>query len=195
VKSRNTDDRSLISRMLDGDERAFDTFVDELYPRLYRFAVSRLGGDPEAAQDVVQATFAKVIPKLSYYRGEAALFSWLCSFCRYEIAAYWRQQGKQRPEVALREESPELCAALESLAATEDGVESQTQRRELSRLVWATLDFLPRRYGNALRFKYIDGLPVREVGKRLDLSAKAAESLLTRARRAFRDEFTALVGG
>ena len=50
--------------MLRGDEAAFDTFVDEYYPRLYRFAYRRMGGDQEAAQDVVQSTFATLIPKI-----------------------------------------------------------------------------------------------------------------------------------
>jgi RNA polymerase sigma-70 factor (ECF subfamily) len=178
-----------------GDEEAFDMFVDEYYPRLYRFAHPRVGSDPEVAQDVVQGTFEKVIQKLDYYRGEAALFSWLCSFCRYEIAALWRRKGKSAPEVELVEDSPDVRAALDTLATGEDGPDDLLQRRELSRLVRVVLDHLPIRYGNALEWKYIHGLSVREVAARLDVSPKAAESLLTRARQAFRDGFAAVAGG
>ena len=54
------------------------------------------------------------------------------------------------------------------------------------------LDQLPQHYGNALEWKYLEGLPVKEIASRLKLSPKAAESLLTRAREAFRECFTSL---
>jgi RNA polymerase sigma-70 factor (ECF subfamily) len=67
-------------------------------------------------------------------------------------------------------------------------------RRELSRLVQSTLDELPRRYGQILEWKYIQGCAIYEIADRLGLSYKAAESTLTRARSAFRDAFTLTVG-
>lgn len=188
-------DRQLLERMLDGDEQAFDTFVDEYYPRLYRFAYPRLGSDPEATQDVVQGTFEKVVPRLGSFRGEAALFTWMCTFCRYEIAAHWRATGRRRPEVELDEDSPDVRAALESLSADDGGPEKAVERQQLARLVRATLDYLPIRYGNALEWKYMHGLSVREIALRLGITPKAAESLLTRARQAFRDGFATVVGG
>lgn len=58
-----------------------------------------------------------------------------------------------------------------------------------------TLDRLPGSYANALEWKYVEGLPVAEIAGRLGLSPKAAESLLTRARTAFREGFVALTRG
>lgn len=188
-------DRRLVDLMLRGDEEAFDRFVDEYYPRLYRFAWPRLARNPDATQDVIQATFEKVIPKLGKYRGEAALFSWMCSFCRFEIAAYWRTRIRREPEVELVEDSPQVRAALESLAATAEGPEDEAERRELARLIRVALDNLPIRYGNALEWKYLKGLSVRQIADRLELTPKATESLLARARKAFRDGFDELVGG
>jgi RNA polymerase sigma-70 factor (ECF subfamily) len=181
--------------MLRGDESAFDYFVDEYYPRLYRFAYQRMASDPDITQDVVQGTFEKVIQKLDYYRGEAALFSWMCSFCRYEIAAHFRRWGRTPPDVQLSEDAPEVRAALESLAQLEDGPAESYERKEIGRLVRVALDHLPVHYGNALEWKYIQGLSVRAIAERLDTSPKAAESLLTRARQAFRDGFASVVGG
>ena len=191
----NRTDRELVGRLVDGSEEAFEFFVDQYYPRLYRFAYLRAASDPDVTQDVVQGTFEKVIPNLGRYRGEAALFTWLCTFCRYEIAAYWRRRGRTAPEVALVEDAPAVQAALDSLAALAEGPDAIVERRELARLVRATLDRLPVHYGNALDWKYIHGLPVREVATRLGISDKAAESLLTRARQAFRDGFVAVAGG
>jgi RNA polymerase sigma-70 factor (ECF subfamily) len=194
VRETYTEDRKLVARMVRGDERAFDVFVDEYYPRLYRFVYSRLRGDADAADEVVQTTFSNVIRKIGSYRGEAALFTWLCTFCRYEIAAFWRRKGKRAPEVALEEDSSNARAALETLGALSEGTAARFEREELARMVWAVLDHLPIRYGNALQWKYIHGLSVREIAARLGASPKAAESVLTRARQAFRDGFAAVVG-
>ena len=68
------EDYKTVARILKGDEQALDAFVDEYYPRLYRFAFPRLSKNTEATQDVVQGTFEKVIPQLSAYRGEAGGF-------------------------------------------------------------------------------------------------------------------------
>lgn len=194
MRERYTDDRKLVARLVKGDERAFDLFVDEYYPRLYRFAYPRVGRDADAAQDIVQNTFANVIRKISSYRAEAALFTWLCTFCRYEIAAFWRKRGKRAVEVELIEDSFNARAALETLGALSEGTVARFEREELARMVWAVLDHLPIRYGNALQWKYIQGHSVREIASRLGATQKAAESLLTRARQAFRDGFAAVAG-
>lgn len=188
-------DRQLVNRLLRGNEETFDLFVDEYYPRLYRFAFPRVDRDPEAAQEVVQATFEQVIRKLSSYRGEAALFSWMCTFCRFEIAGMRRRWSRRQPEVELVEDSPAVRAALESLDMSTDGPADLAVRRELARLVWVALDHLPLRYGNVLQWKYLEDLSVRDIAERLGISPKAAESTLTRARQAFRDSFTELSGG
>ena len=194
MRETYSEDRRLVRRLVRGDERAFDLFVDEYYPRLYRFAFPRVGRDPGAADDVVQSTFANVIRKIDGYRGEAALFTWLCTFCRYEIASHWRRRGDRAREVELVEDSGDARAALETLSVVSERTISRFEREELARVVWAVLDHLPVRYGNALQWKYIQGLSVREVAARLGATEKAAESLLTRARQAFRDGFAAVSG-
>lgn len=184
-----SDDRELVVRLLRGDEAAFDEFVHEYYPRLYRFAYRRLGGREDAALDVVQSTFQKVMPRLAAWRGEAPLFSWMCGFCRFEIAAVWKGQ-----EPRMMEESDDLRAALESLPALQDAPDREYERKEVGRAVRVALDHLPRHYGSALEWKYLTGLSVQDIASRLAMTPKAAESLLTRARQAFRDAFTELAG-
>ena len=180
--------------MLAGDQRAFDAFFDGHFPGLYRFALARLDRDEDAAEEVAQATICKAIAKLHTYRGEAALFTWLCAFCRYEISAHFRKNKRAARQVDLVEDAPEVRAALESLGAGFDGPQSALDRQELGRLVQVALDQLPPHYGSALEWKYLEELSVKEIATRLELSPKAAESLLTRAREAFRDGFRTLTG-
>jgi len=188
----NRRDRDLARRVLAGEERAFDEFFEGHFPGLYRFALTRLNHDQDAAEEVAQATVCKGITKLGTYRGEAALFTWLCTFCRHEISAWYRRNKVRARHVDLIEDIPEVRAGLESSAAMIDDPDQAFDRAEIGRLVQVALDQLPSHYGNALEWKYLEELPVKEIASRLDLSPKAAESLLTRAREAFRDCFTTL---
>lgn len=186
-------DRFLVARLLRGDEDAFTEFFDRNFAALYRFALPRVG-DEDVAEEVVQTTLCRAVRKLASYRGEAALLTWLTTICRREISTYFEQRKKVPPMIALSDDLPEIRAALESLGAESLSTESSVQRRELGRIVQVVLDRLPGRYGDALEWKYIDGFSVAEIAERLTLAPKAAESLLTRARAAFRDAFKAAYG-
>jgi RNA polymerase sigma-70 factor (ECF subfamily) len=186
-------DRALARRILGGDEAAFRELFDRFFPRLYRFTLARLRGDPEAARDVVQQTFCQAIERLDTYRGEAALYTWFCQICRNNLADHYRRSGGSA-RVVLLEDQPNARAILESLAApAADEPEAGAQREQVHRIVEATLDALPGRYGEALEWKYLDGLSVREIAARLDLGEKAAESLLTRARDSFREAIAGMI--
>jgi RNA polymerase sigma-70 factor (ECF subfamily) len=178
--------------MLAGDETAFRTFFATYFPRLFRFALYRLHGDTALAEDVAQNALGKAMDKLDTYRGEAALYSWLCTFCRHEIGAALRRS--RRDPVDLIDDLPVIRATLESIIDPGAGPELDANRGELARLIQVTMDSLPSAYADALEWKYIDGLSVAEIGDRLGRGRKAAESLLNRARESFRDGFSTLTG-
>lgn len=186
-------DRAVARRILGGDEAAFRDLFDRFFPRLYRFALVRLERDPEAARDVVQQTFCNAIARLDDYRGEAALYTWFCQICRNAVADHYRRRQRGAAQVVLIEDQPDARAFLEALAAPAwDEPETGVWRQQVQRLVEATLDALPGRYGDVLEWKYIDGQSVAEIAERLHVGPKAAESLLTRARDSFRQAMSEL---
>jgi len=188
-------DLALARRVIAGDEAAFDEFFTTYFPRLYRFALARLGGNEDAAEEIVQQVLIHAIDRLHTYRGEAALLTWLCTFCRRDIGRWLEREGRSR-EVSLSDDRLELRAALDLLAALQvDDPHATLQRRELSEIVQATLDHLPGQYGDVLEWKYLQELSVDEIAQRLGVGYKAAESMLTRARAAFRQGFSIVVGG
>jgi len=189
------DDSQLVQQMLAGEERAFTTFFETYFPRVYRFALPRLGRNTDVAKDVVQATLIKAMRRLGDFRGEAALFTWLCQICRREIADHVRSQRRHSEKVVLIEDSDEVRAALESIEApASDDPLRRADSAELKRLVHAVLDRLPSRYGEALEWKYVEGRSVEEIGDRLGIGHTAAQSLLARARVAFREGLEAVFG-
>lgn len=187
-------ERDLVRRLRSGEEAAFEEFFDSHFPALYRFLLARLDGDGELARELAQSAISKGVEHLDSYRGEASLFTWLCAIGRYEITGHFRRLERRPPEVELPEDLGAARGALDSLPFHLGDPEDQALRREVGRLVHVAADNLPPHYRRALVWKYLDGLSVREIGERLELSPKAAESLLTRARVAFRDGFASLTG-
>jgi len=188
-------ERDLVERMLAGEERAFEEFFEGYFPRVYRFALTRVGDRGDAVEEITQATLCRAVDRLETFRGEAPLFTWLCTICRHEIGRYFSRRGMAQRKLELPEDSEEARAALDSLARVlDEGPAVEVQRKEIARLVQVTLDNLPSRYASVLEWKYLQDLPVKEIAERLQVGLKAAESLLVRARAAFRDGFSALTG-
>ncbi|HNP65027.1 MAG TPA: sigma-70 family RNA polymerase sigma factor, partial [Woeseiaceae bacterium] len=175
-----------------GDQGAFDAFFKEYFPRLFRFTLTRVDNNPELAEEIVQRTMCIVVRKMSSYRGEALLFTWLCTICRNETAAVYRERKLEtRADIPI-EDHPGVQAALE-LAAGDDGrPETDRRRDEIARFVRVTLEHLPGNYAEALELKYVQGCSVREIAGRMRIGEKAVESILSRARVAFKDSFRAL---
>lgn len=189
-KAALMEDRRLVRRILEGDSEAFDLFYETCLPRLYRFALRRVNGSEADAEDVVQRTFMKALRGLSGYRGDAALFTWLCTICRREIHDLMREKGPLTDAVPVTEDDTEIRRALEMLS---DGAGTSPEHAAISdnviRLVHATLDHLPPRYGDILERRYLRGEDINDIAASMNLKRDAADSLLARARRAFRDGF------
>lgn len=189
-----SDDQQLLRRMLAGDEQAFEAFFNAYFARLYRFALPRLNGDVEAAKEVVQSTLGKAMRRLVDFRGDSGLFTWICQICRHEVVDHIRMRRRSR-HVVLIDDQPELRMAIESIEAPEEyDLVKSYGRAETGRLVRAVLDRLPSAYGNALEWKYIEGQSVEVIGERLGIGTTAAQSLLARARPAFREALERVFG-
>ncbi|MEJ0085207.1 MAG: RNA polymerase sigma factor [Pseudomonadota bacterium] len=180
-------DRELVAAMLRADERALRTFFDAYYPRIYRFALRRLGGDGDLAQDVVQATMIKAIRNLSSYRAEAALFSWLCQICRREMFDLNRTRRRRAKHVVMLSDNAQVRSASARVPApVEQDPQQVCDAAEVAGLIRSVLAALPGRYGDVLKWRYLHGRSAREIGALLGTGQTAALSMLARAKASFR---------
>jgi RNA polymerase sigma-70 factor (ECF subfamily) len=188
-------DLQLAQRLLAGDQRIFESFFSDYYPRLFRFALSRLTGDVDAADEMAQRTLCRALRKLQLYRAEASLFTWLCQLCRHEIHDYLEVRERNARRLVSIDDDLDVRAALESLPADAQHEPNELIRSsEVQRLTQMVLDYLPVRYADVLEWKYVEEVGVSEIATRFNLTLHAAESLLARARRAFRDAWSEVTG-
>ena len=183
------------TRALAGDADAVRALADEALGPLYRFCFYRVGRNRHVCEEVVQDTLVRALRDLDRYdpaRGGANIFPWLTGLARNEIhRALAREHGGVSLEVLWAKMDKELLAVYARLDAEPFGDEL-LRREETRELVNATMSQLPPHYREALEAKYLNGKSVRDLAALWRLSEKAAESQLTRARKAFRATFQAL---
>lgn len=193
--SEHPDDLNLARQLVEGERQLFTCFFELYFRRVYRFALFRLDGNFDAAQEVTQRTLCRAVRKLAIYRGEASLMTWLCQICRNEISDFIAARERHLARFVDVDDDPEIRAAVESIPASDehDPLES-VARWDRTRLVQGVLDDLPLSYGDVLEWKYVEGLRVDEIARRLKVTALAAESMLARARRSFRKAWRDVAG-
>lgn len=180
-------DKKLAKRVLAGDRQAFDELCTEYMPKLYRFASMKLRDDA-LVEEALQLTLSAAARYMHSYRGEASLYTWLTTICRREMAKLLQREDRYHEPLQSWQDDQLLRSVIESFEAPDSEQPDQlVYRQELIGLIQAVLDRLPGQQGDALEMKYVEGLGSKEIARRLDMSDKAVQSLLARARGAFRE--------
>jgi RNA polymerase sigma-70 factor (ECF subfamily) len=165
--------------VLSGDTRAWQAWYDESYAGLYAYVLWRCGGLRDRADEVVQDTWLTAVRRLGAFDPEAGGFAvWLRGIAANVLRNTLRRDGRHR---RLRPRAP---GELETEPA-----DAETERREQAERVAQALADLPAHYEEVLRAKYLDGCSVARIAATRSETVKAVESLLTRARQAFRAAF------
>ena len=169
--------------VLAGDESAWREWYTEVFDELDRFIVWRCGGCRHDADEVVQETWLTAVRQIrSFQPQQGSFLAWLRG-----IAANVRRNHLRRTRRLSNRESntgEEFVDAAQSDEASDE--------QERCQQIAAVFDSLLERQESVLRAKYFDGLSVAEIATAWNESSKAIESLLSRARDAFRERFERL---
>ena len=169
-------DLERVERILSGSREHFDELYEDFFPRVYRFALKRLG-DPGEAEDVTQETFLCVFRSLSSYRGGAPLLIWVFGIARNTVNRRFR---RARPNL----ESTDAEGARE----LEGGEVSPDRIVEARRLLQACEDVVEHELTPTQRrifhLKHLRRQPIRDIARTLGKSEDAIKANLYRMRRA-----------
>jgi RNA polymerase sigma-70 factor, ECF subfamily len=182
-------------RAVRGDTDAVKLLAEAALQPLYAFCLYRVGRSRDLCEEVVQETLVRAIRELDRYdpvRAGDNIFPWLTGLARNEISRVLaRSKNAVSLEAMWARMDKELLALYARLELEPFGDEL-LQREETRDLVNTTMSQLPPHYREALEAKYVSGKSVRDIAVLSSVSEKAVESLLTRARQAFRIAFLAL---
>jgi RNA polymerase sigma-70 factor (ECF subfamily) len=179
----SSDDLTLARQVAAGDEAALAKFYARHAGPLYAYIAHHLEGSRSDAEEIWQDTLLAALRALPTYRGQSRLFTWLCGIARHKIADHYRRHGRAVVDVFSDVSETQLSALVSSAPIPEEVVMRQATRVR----VIEALAALSEDYQTALIARYADERSVSEVGRMLGRSYKATESLLSRARAAFRE--------
>jgi len=170
-------ERGLHAAVLAGDERAWSTLYADAFDGLYAYVRWRCAGLHDLADEIVQESWLIAVRRIRSFVPENGSFAgWL----RGIAANVLRNQLRRQVSMNHRASIPVAVQV-----STDDAV----QRSEEAERIAHALAVLPEHYEAVLRAKYLDGQSVAEIAVECGESPKAIESLLTRARQAFRERY------
>jgi RNA polymerase sigma-70 factor (ECF subfamily) len=162
--------------VLAGDEGAWQAWYDEHFDTLYAYILWRCGRQHDQADEIAQETWLTAVRSMHRFDPRQGTFSvWLRGIAANVMRSQLRRNGRLRR----REQAAGRTRASQSACPERQGDDR----------VALTLDALPERQEAVLRAKYLDGLSVAEIAAQWNETPKAIESLLSRARQAFRELF------
>ncbi|HET6382975.1 MAG TPA: sigma-70 family RNA polymerase sigma factor [Armatimonadota bacterium] len=184
--SARTDEAALIDEVRRGDTRAVTEFYHRYLDRVFNFVYHRVGGSVEDAEDVTQDTFISAFRSIHHFRGDAAIFTWLCGIAKNKVRDFIRQRHRAkdipREQMVDMEDQDALETAMSDVwqRSLADDVVDQDMARSVVRELFARLSDDER---EALWLRYVEELSVKEIAQVLGRTPKGIEGLLTRAKK------------
>lgn len=167
------EDRALVRKCLDGDDRAFEALVDRYQKVLFNVSL-RMLNNREDAMDATQVAFVKAYRKLDTYDPRFKFFSWIYKIMVNESL---NQLHRRRPQEDVDERMPSPAPTPEAeleTARTQEQVQDAVAR-------------LPVDYRRLIVLRHFGNLSYRDMSGALDLPEKTVKSRLYTARQMLKD--------
>lgn len=182
--SRNNEPK-LVDRLRSGDSAAMAEFYNLYRNRLYSLVLEQVDRNETIAEDLVQEVFVAAFGSLDKFRGDSQLYTWLRGIALHKINDFYRHQVR---EPRAREPSADSDGPdLEQARVDEPSTHTVMEDEEVRQSVHQALADLPHDYQEVLVLKYLKDMPVLAISQIMGRSPKSVEGLLSRARKAMRD--------
>src|SRR5436853_2346042 len=182
-----------VARIQARDTEALASFLESHRPQLMAFIERQLGAalrrkvEPE---DIFQETGAEAVRALPTTElGDRDPFSWLCQIAERRIidlhrrffGAQKRDAGREVSLGAPRGGETEQAGLINLLVASMTTPSQAFSRNAREARLLEALAKLPEEQQTALRLRYIENLPSKQIAERLDKSDAAVRVMLTRS--------------
>ncbi|MFI8434213.1 RNA polymerase sigma factor SigM [Streptomyces sp. NPDC079020] len=171
----DTSDQDLLAQHVAGEPDAFGELVRRHRDRLWAVALRTLG-DREEAADAVQDALVSAFRAAHTFRGQSAVTTWLH---RITVNACLDRARK----AASRRTAPvDDAERLDQLLEPHESAEAPAERQDLHRQLLAALTTLPPEQRAALVLVDMQGYPVAEAARILDVPTGTVKSRCARGR-------------
>ena len=171
---------ALVQRALNGEADAFAALFQLHRGRVYAVCL-RMTNNPAEADDLTQEAFIQAFRKLSTFRGESALSTWLHRVAVNTALMHFRRQSA--PKAALERVPVEHETKRREIGRQDDRLHHSLDRIALTR----ALETLPSGYRTIFELHEIGGYGHREIAKLLRCSVGNSKSQLHKAKQRIRE--------
>ncbi len=188
----------LLARLKAGDEQAVAELAKQYGSKIYQLAFRYLK-NKEDAEEVTQDVLYKVFRRVSAFRGDAALSSWIyritfnAAMSRLRTARYQRSQEEDRQIAAL--DADGLHAGVPDVADWSDLADEGVLRSQLRQRIFRAILALPAIYRAPVVLRDIQGLSTEEASAMLRVKDQTLKSRLHRGRLILRKQLSDFAGG
>jgi RNA polymerase sigma-70 factor (ECF subfamily) len=174
------DEHRLLSGLARRDRAACSALYDRHVREVFGFIYHLVGGNRHLAEELHQEVWLAALEGFDQFDARRGRFrDWLLGIARHRVSHHYRDTFSRSLEAVAERAIQVHVAPLPPM--------EQLERLERAAVIRAALLRLNPDHRDVLFKKYVDGISVLEIAERTGRSAKAVESLLTRARERLRE--------
>jgi len=171
----------LIKRIVSGESSAAVEFYRLYSAKILSYLSKRLPR-LEDAQELTNDVFLEAIDSISFLKKKESVMSWLYAIGRNKTADFYR---KRKIKSILLSRMP----FLEIIESEVNQPEFQYEKDKIRDRIEAAFHCLSQKYQKILRLHYEEKIAIKKIAPIFNLSFKATESMLFRARQKFKKEY------
>ena len=175
-----------INEVLKGNQNAFEEIVTLFQHRLYQVCYRMLGNAQEA-EDIAQEAFVRAYINIHTFDQKRKFSTWLFRIATNLCIDRIR---KKKPDYYLDAEVPgtEGLNMYSQIAAPGELPEEEVERMEVQERIQYEISRLPDKYRSVIVLRYIEELPLQEIGDILELPLGTVKTRVHRGRDALRKQ-------
>ncbi|MDN7180198.1 RNA polymerase sigma factor [Caballeronia sp. SEWSISQ10-4 2] len=174
-------------RIAAGDRTAFELLMRTYNRRLYRLARATLGNDTEA-EDALQEAHLSAYKRISQFRGDAALLTWLSRLVLNECFGRLRKEARRQNVIPMVHLNTLADTDIDAMTANDsDPPDKAAARAEMRALLERKLDQLPEVFRTVFVLRSVEELSIVETAQCLHISEATVRTRHFRARSLLRE--------
>ncbi len=168
----------IIQAIAKGDKNSFSMLYERFSEKVYNTGLSYTK-NKEDAEEITQDVFVKIYKSAATFKGESSLNTWIYRIAVNTSLNYLKKKNR--------------FTFLKNTFTTSQSIDFEhpgvlMENRENAAALYKAMDCLPNNQKTAFILSYIEDLPRQEVADIMEVSLKAVESLLQRAKKNMRSE-------
>lgn len=171
----------IIQKLIQGDEIAFRDLYERMGKKIYNTCLHHLQNTGEA-EDITQEVFVEVFQSISKFKNDSSLSTWIYRIAVNKCIDQIRSKSRKKRFAFLTSLfNPKTGKELKIISSF-DHPGMELEKKEETQLLYKAIQLLPENQQSAFLLTQVEDHSQKEAAAILNISEKALESLIQRAK-------------